>query len=658
MLVITDNLRCAWAKRLFKRVRPSGDDVSVLTLGITPEYFTVIHPGLERKCKFVDVTGISQGAQRRIAEFYTEFIFRLPMRIPQELLFCRGKNLWWLLEITEKCPVRSQIINRLFYLELIQEATERAGFNRVYLDLDDFLLRKALLRWKPDIIRNISSNTAAGLQGLFFNSFFFFLIRYLKNACGIFLTSHLRSFLLKLNGIKGALPAKKEGVFFFTNYPLWWNNQFNEKAKDNFLNSLPEFIMNRYPVFYAAWLFSLNPKAIFSQRSLLKRFFSERKIFLLEPLLSLKQKLGVLSLGYFSWSLSLRNYIQRKLKSSYRDFDITEMLGYEVSISLSHPELFNNMLIESAFRNLIERYAPSLLIYRMEFQPFEKAMLSAVDRKCRTVGFQHSTLSRNLISHFFADGEIAFHLQEANTKAAMPLPDLIFTTGPYFYQALTGMGFPADRIEVCGPVRYSHLIDYLKRSQDSPGIRRRLGLSDSEKAILVVMNWKEKEVLGLIFSLVTATQGLANMHFIIRSHPYFGFNRTISKLLKKTNPGFRYSFLGVDFPLYDAIRICEAIIQVPTTLGYEAMALGRVPIVYENGHVFNMNSSQELRGCVPIVSSAGQLKDALRKVLDKDKNNNYSGPGWNMVLERLFYDLENDPRERFLALLRKHKALN
>lgn len=661
-LVITDNTKIRWLDRIFYNMPKEQFKASILTLGINPEYLRGCNPGKHAQldnCNFVDVNDISEKIQERVREFYTDFIFNLPQKAGAHRFFCKDRNLWWSLDITEKCPVRSKIIYRLFYLEVVRRLIDKEPYDKIYIDLDDHLLAQVLLKWRPGEIRDISCNFFPRCKAVFSGSSIYFISQYIKNCFGVSFLFIVRSLALKINRIGGIKTQKKNELFFYTNYPSWWHNPDNVKASEKFFGLLPEDLAQKYPVSYVAWLFSLSPLKIFSKRSHLKRFFNERRMVLLENLLRAREKLSILSFEYLSWAFSIRDYFKRQRGISYSEFDISTLLYYEICNSLTHSELFNDILIESAFRRLIKVYSPKALVYRLEFSPFEKSMLAAIDGRCRTVAVQHSTLSKNLMSHSFASGEIPFHLEKKNCKIAMPFPDLIFTAGAYFRDIMIKAAFPEERIYICGPVRYAKLISYLKENNDKVQIRKRMGFSSSEKVFLVVMNWIEKEGLALIAALSKAEEKRdKTFHFLIRSHPHLRYDRKILSFLKKIKPSFRYSFFNGKFSLYDAVLISDVLIQAPSTLGYEAMAIGKMPIVYENRHVFNVNSLEELKGFAPIVCSAAELKNAIDSSLEDDGSFKTMLRQRSRVLGKFFSQLEKYPKEEFVKLLKEQDIID
>jgi hypothetical protein len=241
----------------------------------------------------------------------------------------------------------------------------------------------------------------------------------------------------------------------------------------------------------------------------------------------------------------------------------------------------------------------------------------------------------------------------------MPLPDNIFTAGRYFYDVMTKAGFPAGNIDICGPVRYRGLISFLKREKDGRELRKALGFSDSERVFLVAMNWVEKEGMAMLASLAATHPNMDKpVRFIIRSHPHRNYDSRIRSFLKKAMPCPNFTFFKNEFSIYEGIKAADGFIQVPSSLGYETIAIGKMPILYQNKHIFNVNSVEELEGRAPIACSAKELSDAMFLVVNDREKVEAMKNRWPETVEKFFYDIRQDPKERFVGLLKKHGILN
>lgn len=661
VLIITDNIRAKWLKNISTLATKNKYDISILTLGFTSEHFSICNKDnlrLLNNYKFVNIDEVSSGVQTSVRKFYIDFIFQIPTKVDKDILFCGNKNLWWLLYISVKCPFESEIINRLFYLGLTKAVMGEGQFKKVYIAIDDYVVRQTILDWKSDIVP-LNEKIFSKIKYIIFHSTLHLSVRYIKNCYSFFLVNLLRAFSLKLAGILPSYTSSKKGVFIFTNYPSWWHRPYSSMPEEKFFGPLYKNLSQKYKTSYALLLFSLNPLAIFLKRKYLKRFFKENNAVLLDMQLNIRQKAVILSFRYLKWALKFRNYFKKAFKPIFEGFNIAKVLDDEIYYSLSKIGLHKNILIEDIFSKFTGNFSPKILIYRLEFNSFEKAILNGINRRCPTLTFQHSTLSVNLISHFFAEGEIEFHLKDSS-GLAMPLPDFIFTTGEYYYNIMCKYGFPREQIYICGPMRFNNLLSYLRQDKEKDALRQELGFSKSDKIFLVVMNWIEREGLSLIVSLIKSQTQIYDKStiFLLRNHPHMRYDKNISRLLKSLKPHFRYMVIDDKILLYDAISISDAVIQVPSTLGYEALAIGRMPITYENLHCFNVNSSEGLKGHAFILNSSGAFNYAVNSVVQNQDNVKEMINRWPEAMKNFFYDLKSDPYLRFIDLIEDHVFTN
>jgi hypothetical protein len=66
--------------------------------------------------------------------------------------------------------------------------------------------------------------------------------------------------------------------------------------------------------------------------------------------------------------------------------------------------------------------------------------------------------------------------------------------------------------------------------------------------------------------------------------------------------------------LYDAIEASDALITIGSTVAFEAMALGCMPIVFENPSTYAATSLQEFADALYVVRDGGELRAALGDV--------------------------------------------
>ena len=124
--------------------------------------------------------------------------------------------------------------------------------------------------------------------------------------------------------------------------------------------------------------------------------------------------------------------------------------------SFSSSSFFNALLIDRALQKLpLDNL--NLLIYRLEFQPHERALLYNTKGKVQSVGYQHSALSKNFLNYVFKKDELGWHWGKRAESSSMPLPDHIFTSGQIGFDYMSIAGYPEDHLFIWGGIRYYDL---------------------------------------------------------------------------------------------------------------------------------------------------------------------------------------------------------
>jgi surface carbohydrate biosynthesis protein (TIGR04326 family) len=343
------------------------------------------------------------------------------------------------------------------------------------------------------------------------------------------------------------------------------------------------------------------------------------------------------------------------LRASFAGFNVAPLVVNEIYRSMTSSEFFLDLLMMRAFEILTEQLPTRAVIYRVEFQPFEKAILYGIRGKSLAIAFQHSTFGRNYLPYFFVPGEIALYRSNGSESTHMPLPDLVFTTGAYALDVLERNGFPRASLDVCGPVRFARLSKYIRDRQTKAALREKLGLSMSKKVFLVMTSVVREESMSLLAALSFALGELDEAPYIVfKSHPAMPMDGEFKRLVVPTLSDGDYRVLPVDAPIYDYMSLSEGVILAGSTVCLEAMVLGAIPIVFESKVVFDAKSMAEIGQAVLQVSNHRELKKAIGWVSAGDKRVNEMRRFASQAVEAMFYRLDKNPNRQFVSLLEGH----
>jgi len=227
-------------------------------------------------------------------------------------------------------------------------------------------------------------------------------------------------------------------------------------------------------------------------------------------------------------------------------------------------------------------------VYPYENQPWEKMIaIAARERGIQTAGIQHSTLSVNYLPYFLGSGE-ASH---------MPLPDVIFTSGPYPQRILAEGGNPTERLRMCGSIRYNNLAS---EDQVDDGAALTTASLSNVLVALPLERYMAEHLLAAIAAAFPAGGREEGLCFYIKTHP----GRPI--------PSHEWGFPATQAPanLYDALQSCGMVVFIGTTVGPEAVALGRMAVRYRPGTFLDVDTSEIFGESIPTCTD-----DDIREVL-------------------------------------------
>ena len=207
------------------------------------------------------------------------------------------------------------------------------------------------------------------------------------------------------------------------------------------------------------------------------------------------------------------------------------------------------------------------LVYPYENQPWEK-LTGMASRKAglRTIGIQPAAWSKFYMSLF----------PGPNDEERMPLPDLVLTAGEYSQRLLEDGGMPPERLKMCGSFRYDHLAN---NNPDSPIDRLPPASREEVLVVLPIDNPMSDHLLSAIRNSERGTDGI---HFHIKAHP--------SRRVNVDQIGFQA--LAAPNDINEAFKRCGTVLFVGSTVGPEAVGLGRTVLRYRPELLLDVDPSE------------------------------------------------------------------
>ncbi len=635
-LLIADRYDASAIEEVMREPAP---DVTwdILLLGLSNAWFRWRHPsgaGTGR-WQLVDPVPHAAAASEQAGDFIVHLVERLPRQdlggaTLRDLLDMPGGTDWWFLEITEKGPFRGPLVSQLYHLALARSVIGHAAYDHVRAQIASPSLAQIFRRaaGSPSALRVLDTGPPG--RGRWWDRHP--LVRYWVHvAVAIGRITAVKAFLT-IAGIRaGAAPS---GLAAFTFYPAWWGKPFSPEASDRFFSHLAEAGARGY----LAWLTSA--RALWRNPRAAAGVLRSRGLVPLQAHLRLRDLAPLLSVRRFHRAWRFERHVRPALREPFAGFDVGPLVGAEVSRSLTGTERWLSTLLARAVRRAVAVGAPRWLLYRLEFQPFENALLRGLAGRARGVGFLHYPFGRHYLSTRFARGEVPRYLRGADPGWDRPLPVGVIACGEAGIGHVTDGGYPRERCAACGPQRFGRLLDYRRTRESREAVRRRLGLPLDRAVFFVTLAIVEEDTQALFGALAAGLHPDRDPLLVVRPHP----NRplgdpALTAALARFGPGSAV-LMDPGHDIYDLMVASDAMICIGSMIAFEAMALDCMPLVFENPSSFPALSLAEFAEGLFVVRDEREMNAALRSTAEAGEEVRARRQQWPDLLHRVLGDLE------------------
>ena len=549
--------------------------------------------------KTIDTNKISKIAENEARDYYLKLIRDLPCKKLfkgqsfTDLCSINDRNLWWYLPISEKNIWIDKSIHRIYEVQRFYHILNNDTFNEIVFLLEDDILQSVLeqicLRKKIKI--TYSSVTKVSQSYLVYIKFF---INYYFNVLKTIVVFVNKKIILFLLRSKKFIKVERGTIGFFSFFPLFWKDIDHNKPRDIFFQRIPDKIKKNRPVLHLIWL---SPwKILFRNKGYLLQLQKNKQVYFLENKINIISVLSILDLRIFNTLLFILKSIKNVNLGSINGIDIHNIVYEEIYRSFSSPALFQALLIDKAMQHL-EYNNFKALLFRLEFQPFERAILYNTRNKVKTIGFQHSALSNNFLNYVFTKNELALHWKNKFDYRSLPLPDNIFTSGKLGYDFMNNAGYPRRHLSICGGLRYSEL----RKNNYGISLENKFGernaIFDEKKIIFVATTPIIHETVDMLNALYLSIQHLEKderqYHIVIKHHPnaitmkdYINKTGEIISLWEKI---ISHEIVWGSINIHKYIIQSNVIMTSGGTIPLEAMLLGVPSIIYSSNTQFSHN---------------------------------------------------------------------
>lgn len=630
-LVVCDSHDASWIGEAGEGAA-AGDQWHVLVIGVSHVRYRAmfsVELAALGAVSVLDVASIAPDVHECVSRYVVALVHDLPGRdlggaTIGEMLASGEENLWWSLVISEKSSFRGRLIERLFRLALIDAVVARERYSDVWIRTSDPLLAAAVGSGRG--VPPVEAVILAARPSLRVRLASRFILAYWLRA----LAAAARVLVIRAIAFAARWPVvspPRAGLALFTMYPYWWLRANTPSAADRFFSAPPE---SRRP-YYVAWM--TWPLRLWRDRAAVRRVIGERRIVPLQTRLRIADALAVLSPRRFA-ALARVDAALALIREQFLRFDVSAMVREELRASLSNAELMMDQLITRAMARVVVEEDPAVVAYRCENQPWEAALVRAAGS--RTVGFFHSPFGPNYAALRFAPGD--FTAGPPRGAGSRPAPGGMLVCGDAARDYLTRDRYPVDRVAPCGPQRHASFVRFLVSHADRLELRKRLQLPPAVPVYFIAIAIVEVETEGLFACIEEALQGAEPVHLVVKTHP----NRPAGDAAMRRALGaaaVRSSIVPVDADMYEYLAASDAMITIGSTVAFEAMALGVMPIVYEHPGTYAVTSLRAFDSALFVVNSPESMRVAIDAVARDGSEAQRRRAGWPAAIRRTLGDL-------------------
>src|SRR5206468_1773012 len=124
----------------------------------------------------------------------------------------------------------------------------------------------------------------------------------------------------------------------------------------------------------------------------------------------------------------------------------------------------------------------------------------------------------------------------------------------------------------------------------------------------------EADTEALCAALAHAIDDFGPCRLVVRTHPNRPEGGTaLARTIASFGPK-RIVVAPTDRSLYDALDASDALVTIGSTIAFEAMALGCMPVVFENPSTYAAVSLSDFADALFIVRDGAQLCEALQSI--------------------------------------------
>jgi hypothetical protein len=578
-------------------------------LGENVSQFMVIEHQIGDAGKRIEIGDKLQETAKSLRQAYIDYIGKLSI--------ANNSLLWWAGSLSEKNPWTSKTFLYACYIRLCQTIIKIGGQENLVFIGENRVIRKGILKnlvnlSDSDIL--LFETPVRDLLGTLKNAGILFLLK------AYFLVSTIYHVLLARHYRLKPVKNQQEGLVLICNWVDPRSFSADGEYRDNYFGDLALHLKNKgKKVFIIPYILYTVP-----YRATLKKIVSNLDRFLLaESFLTVPDVCRI----FFK---TLLNRPANKVYPLFEGIDISEEIMHDLHTDWKGTGIASNLLLYEVVKRWKNAgISIETFIYPYENQVWEKTYCLALRKyfpSTRIIGYQHSSISKMFLNHFFAREELP----------VLPFPDKVITTGKYAEKLFKESGYDRAKVICGGAIRYVNLL-----KKKSVPVKK----DNKSRVILVTPSIDRNETIDLVWKVIKAFGQIKEYSVVFKFHPdcpYRFIAREIGTLPKH--------FIISEQPTDKLLQDSDLLIYNSTTTSIEALALG-VPVLHiKSDFVIDRDNLSDFPASVSeSASTAGEILEATERLINLDERHlARKRQLWSEIVAEMFGPVDENTFDLFL----------
>lgn len=478
--------------------------------------------------------------EKEFVKNYSRFIYNLNIK--------NISRIWWAKNFTNKSPIHTPLCKNVYDFLVIKELIKKGPDKNIVAILSDPHLARFIKRWaeQKEISITVKVYFKKTLKSLLSSIPFFFI-------CYSFGKLFLRMVSSKLF-LNPVPKSSKKDFIVITQFE---KDTFRKDGTfyDVYFGRLREYLRREDMTFMAVGFVACPFK------NLLRRKNNE-------PAYPLEYFLSLADL-FKCFRESIISYFARYTINGNTNIDscnVLELIKNEVDRTYDTGQIFVNLSVYHGVKNLLSRVHTRKLFYPFENRSWEKMILLAAyesQKEIELIGYQHASLTPKHINFILEDKEIN----------STPFPEKVISMGKITKDLLEEVfSFPKDLVRIGCALRQNKSFSDKKNNK-----------SQTKNCTLLVALASNLDEYARTLKFLDDSSIDKKYIIKIRPHPAINFNEA-PRFYRPHN--FNY-ILDRNKKLIDSLQDSDIVLYVSSTVGIEALAIGKPVIYIDFGNFLN-----------------------------------------------------------------------